>query len=58
MALDAPAYQLRLKNWARQDGDNPADSFPLVSVRHSRDSEQDQSAHNPPGEENEVAVYT
>lgn len=58
MTLDVPAYQLRLKDWARQDGGNPADSSPLGSVRHSRDSEQDRPAHNPPGEESEIAVIS
>lgn len=57
-ALGVRAYQLRLKDWARQDGGNPVDCSLLRSVRHSRDSEQDQSAHNPPGEESVVAVVS
>lgn len=58
MTLDVPAYQLRLKDWAQQDGGSPAVSSPLRSVRHSRDSEQEQSAHNLPGEEDEAAVIS
>lgn len=58
MTLDVPAYHLRLKDFARQDGGSPAVSSLLRSVRHSRDSEQDQSAHNLPGEEGEAAVIS
>lgn len=58
MTLDVPAYQLRPKDWAQQEGGNPAGSAPLGSVRHSRDSEQDRSAHNPLGEERELAVIS